>query len=1130
MRPAHRRWLAIFPILMMCAASLVRVTALFGQSDSSRTSSEPPWKRQLSGGAASLVVDLGRQYSSLASEGRFKEAAEIAREVAEIRTRLQGADHWETGDARHIADGLRSIAALPDEGRRAMSGVGELKKLVGEANQCGSYAEAERLDRRLLEIRVRWLGEDNFVTAMSYDSLGVDRSHQGNYADAESSFRKALAIRMKVLGENHPNTAWSYNNLALTLSKQGKYAQAEPLHRDALAISLRVLGQDDPATANCYEGLESSLRKQARYVEGEPFLRTALAVRLRRQGANDPHTAMTYIWLALNLDGQGKHVEAEPLLRKSLAINLKALGEDHLNTAMSYIHLSDNLIFQGKFAEAEPLIRKSLAIRVKALGEEHPDTLDSYNGLAGIMLHQGKFAEAESLDRKLLTLSLKALGEEDPRTVKIYNNFAGTLEAQGKYAEAESLLRKSLFVWLKTHGEDPNTSILCRNLAVTLNLQGKYAGAEALCRRALAIRLNTLGEEHRLTAENYTTLANSLDQQGKDAEAETLHRKALAIWLKTLGEDHPDTASGYSYLAYNLDAQGKLPEAVASWTAAAAIDERTRNARSASGLERSLSTKYMPFGELTVALARQGQTREAWDRWEASMARGLLDDLSARFLRPLKADQRRHEADLAGQLQGLDERIARLAGEVKPTEAESKQIDGLRIQQSVLRGQWVELQNALDQEYQAYVGKPSTLEEVQKGLRGDAALVGWLDVRNHHWACTVRREGDPIWMKTSGSGNGGAWTKDDDENPRKLRHALAGHQPAWGPAAEAPGPPAAWRPLLPQLKGVRQLIVLPSQALMGVPIEALVASLPTDSPRPVISYAPSGSMLARLAAPRLQPPGPRRLLALGDPTFPAPTPNEPAPAPPDHGIAIVAVTPNSIADLFGIRPGDVLLEYNGKALKSQSDLAVIPAGDKAVGRFRLNSGVTATFAPWKSPRDNWASSPPQTVPLPRLSWRNAPPPRCSGPASARRAFIPSRGPAARLSRSPHCSPRIRSRFCSVSRPPNRSCKGWRNRARLSVIASSIWPPTARPTPAWRSARPSSWPASPIDRRGRPTRPRLSRRPTARSPPSRSCAPGTSTPTSSCCRPARAGWAATSAAKAIWDSRRPYSSRGRGASS
>jgi hypothetical protein len=116
--------------------------------------------------------------------------------------------------------------------------------------------------------------------------------------------------------------------------------------------------------------------------------------------------------------------------------------------------------------------------------------------------------------------------------------------------------------------------------------------------------------------------------------------------------------------------------------------------------------------------------------------------------------------------------------------------------------------------------------------------------------------------------------------------------------------------------------------LAGAPIEALVAALSAGSLRLVVSYATSGSMFARLSAPRSQPSGPLRLLALGDPAFPKAAPNGPAPAPPAHGIPILAVAPHSVADLFDLKPGDVLLEYNGKVLRTLTDLAIVPAGDK----------------------------------------------------------------------------------------------------------------------------------------------------------------------------------------------------------
>jgi Flp pilus assembly protein TadD len=806
----------------------------------------PPWKRQLSGEAAAQVEKLEQRIAQLQREGRFAEAIEPAREAAEIRTRLQGADHWQTADARRAVDDLSKIAALPEEGRKAIASMGELAQKADAERRRAHYAESERINRTMLEIRRNWLGEDHPDTAASYNNIAYNLKEQGKYAEAEPLDRKALAIALKALGEDHPHTAITYNNLAFNLNSQGKHAEAEPLHRKSLAIRLKAMGEDHPLVATGYNNL------------------------------------------AMDLRAQGRSAAAEPLLRKALAINLKASGEDHPDTAVTYNNLAINLDYQGKSDEAEPFDRKALAIRLKALGEDHPLTAASYNNLAINLDVQGKHAEAEPLHRKALAIHLKTLGEDHPHTAQSYHNLAYNLGEQGKHAEAEPLHRKALAIWLKA-----------------------------------------LGEGHPHTAESYNTVAFNLDQQGRSAEAESLFRRALAINLKALGEGHPDTHVSYNNLAYCLDLQGKHDDAVTSWTAAAATYERSRGARGATGLERSVASDRSPLPALAVALARQGRPRDAWVRWEAGLARGLLDDLSARLLRPLTLEDRHREADLAGQLQRLDERVARLASQARRTQEEDNQLDALRNQQSALRGRWVEFQGALDRRYQAYAGKPSTLEEVQKALPGDAALVGWLDTSRHHWACVVQPEGDPAWVKVLGSGKDGAWTKEDDTRPGKVRDALAGHQSAWGATAEVLAHQRL-APLRPHLEGVKHLIVLPSRALAGVPIEALVSALPADSPRPVVSYAPSGSMFARLGAPRSQPPGPPRLLALGDPAFREPAPSGPAPTPPDHGLAILAVVPHGTADLFGLRAGDVLLEYNGKALRTRSDLAIVPAGDRAI--------------------------------------------------------------------------------------------------------------------------------------------------------------------------------------------------------
>jgi CHAT domain-containing protein len=87
---------------------------------------------------------------------------------------------------------------------------------------------------------------------------------------------------------------------------------------------------------------------------------------------------------------------------------------------------------------------------------------------------------------------------------------------------------------------------------------------------------------------------------------------------------------------------------------------------------------------------------------------------------------------------------------------------------------------------------------------------------------------------------------------------------------------------------------------------------------------------------------PAALLALGDPAYPEPAPDPKPPPPPDHGLFVVKVVPNGNADLFGIKPDDVLLEYNGAPLKSRDDLKPVAAdgGPKKVPLTLWRAGET----------------------------------------------------------------------------------------------------------------------------------------------------------------------------------------------
>ena len=298
--------------------------------------------------------------------------------------------------------------------------------------------------------------------------------------------------------------------------------------------------------------------------------------------------------------------------------------------------------------------------------------------------------------------------------------------------------RRALAIRLKALGEDhPDTAHSYNNLAETLRAQGKYAEAEAMHRRALAICLKALGEDHPDTATSYNNLALTLHAQGKYAEAEAMYRRALAILLKALGEDHPDTATSYTNLAWSLDRQGKHDEALRTWTSAAASYEQAR-LRGAKGLEAALTAGNSPLPSFALALARAGQPREAWTRWEQGLARGLADEVTGRAARPLTAAEHDREASLLGQAQAIDERIGKLLAIKALSQEQDKLLDDLKRQGSELRRQVLELEQQFESKYGALAGQPATLEAAQKALPEGTALVGWIDQDPDHWACLLR--------------------------------------------------------------------------------------------------------------------------------------------------------------------------------------------------------------------------------------------------------------------------------------------------------------------------------------------------------------------------------------------------------
>ena len=850
-----------FPLFLAISLLAALAQAPNDQEKQAGSAAGQPGQRILTGDDARRAEELDKAIETALKADRWDEAIARSEELVALRMQVQGPKHFETVDAEWRLKALRRVALAPEDDRVA------------------------------------------YRLAITMLKQATTLKDQTKYAQAQPLLEKVLEIDRRVLTDDHPDTADSYNHVAFILSEQGKYAQAQPLTEKALGIYRRLLSDDDPRTATEYGNL------------------------------------------ALNLTEQGKYAQAQPLHQQALEIKRRLFTDDHLDTAIGYDNLALNLNAQGNYAQAQPMREKALEIFRRLLTDNHHDTAISYNNVAMNLNAQGKYAQAQPLFEKALEIKRRLLTDDHASTAVSLNNLAYNLSAQGKYADAQPLYEKALEIYLRLLPDDhPNTAKGYSNLASNLNDQGKYAQAQPLYEKALAIQRRLLTDEHPDTATSYNNVAYNLDSQGKYADAQPLHEKALEIRRRVLTDDHPHTSLSYQRLAANLNSQGRYLEARDQWLRAVKRLDKARLRVAFTGVERAVGTEKSPRPALAAVRARLGQAAEAWQSLEEDLGRGLLDELAARQDQRLTPAERGRLHELIAALEGLDKLVETTPKDLDQAER-AKRFEDLKRQRELASIALGEFQTKLVRDHDALAGNVATLKEVQAALPADAGLVAWVDIPpvgpnaanpdGEHWGVVVRPRGIPTWIPIAGTGPNGLWTKDDTELSGQVRAELR-KRPGAGradlrplierlrtqrmePLAKALGASADGQP------PARRLIVLPSRAMAGIPVEVL---LTPDDTR-TVSYSPSATVFKYLRG-QARPDRHAGLLALGDPIFERPEKSsEPKPLP-DHGLLVNVVARGSNAATHGLKPGDVLQTYNGQPLNKKDDLKAVVEGDKLI--------------------------------------------------------------------------------------------------------------------------------------------------------------------------------------------------------
>jgi len=842
---------------------------------------------------------LRRAIVPLWNDGRTAEAkAAVEREI-EIRRSHLGARH------RDLATALNDLAIF--------------HKAVGDDTG------AEKAYREALGIRREVLGDEHPDIASSLWGLGGVLRRRGDLPGAEQLFREALTMQRSVFGEDDIDIATSLNDLALVLRGRGDYENAESAALEALAIQKRLLGEEHRHVATSLFNLGYLYQTKSDFEQAERYYRKSLEMRRSLFGERHLAVASSLNGLALLFHVKGDYGSAEPLYRESLEMRKALYGGPHPNTAISLSNLGSLLHSKGDYAGAEELIREALAIQTELRGDDHPQTVRTLNNLALMIQEQGDYAAAEPLFRRVVAIERATLGGSSIELAKSLSNLGLLLQAQGNYAEAEPLYREGLGIARELFGQEhPMIATELNNLAFLLHARGDLTGAEPLCREALAMRRKLLGVDHPETAQSTNNLALLRQDQDDLAEAEALSREALVAWTRIWGDEHPDVATGLNNLAGVLEARYEIAAAESMYRRALAVRrsvfgeghpdvvqslanlghllqcvgdaeqaqelfaEAARaydaaRVRAGVGLSRTAfqRTPYTALAGVRLALGRKD---EAWTAAERANARSLAEVLIAAGERRLTPSEAAREDSLRRSLGRLEAELLayRETGRSDTTSESIERTDAARNALLATEAAWSAFQQAVAAAHPVTEGQSFELDRVQASMEENTAIIGWLDVGfgkagpdggprpRESWCYAIRRSGPVSWARVPASP-----ARSDGPRAQVLRFREALADP------DAPGTAVdrdarrLWRerlePLLGALEGAERLVVVPSGAMLGVPVEVLADSdgIPLGE-RYAVSYAPSATVrtwLAERARGRRDAGTEDLMLLVGDPPY-----------------------------------------------------------------------------------------------------------------------------------------------------------------------------------------------------------------------------------------------------------------------
>lgn len=318
----------------------------------------------------------------------------------------------------------------------------------------GNFIKAIECHQKALELALKKRNPNNFLSATSYQNLGIAVRGIGDYYLAEKYFLKSLELNEILYDKSNPNLAFIYINLGKFYSDISKYQLALQYYDDAEKLLINIDAENlKIALAALYWNKGNIFTYQGDYEKAINYLNKALLIYQNASSSQVNNIYAIEMDIGLAMENKGDTIQA-------IHYYLESTRSPELPTIVrSYRNLGNIYALHENIDSATYYYRRAMAFTHQLYGSNSYDMALCYQ-YYGDALSKSKIDSSIWYYRKALTIC-ESLFEKNNRDIAMIKLQIGDYYIRhGKPVDALNMINQALYAFIS---EDSDINSLKAN-------------------------------------------------------------------------------------------------------------------------------------------------------------------------------------------------------------------------------------------------------------------------------------------------------------------------------------------------------------------------------------------------------------------------------------------------------------------------------------------------------------------------------------------------------------------------------------------------------------------------------------------------------------------------------------------